>query len=126
MAVFPGLDVLGETRKAEAWLQANPGRWKTPRGIARFLFSWLERANDWGRSGRPEGGAGRAGNTWSPAIDKPAPPPKGSIREAYGRNSFEEWEDELRQGMADEPEELERCLREIADLRAKWKAKHAS
>ncbi len=125
-AVFPGLDVFGEARKAESWLQANPGRWKTPRGIERFLFSWLDRANDRGRSGRPEPAARRAGNRWSPAVDQPAPPPKGSIREAYGRDSFEEWEAELRGGMADEPEALERCLRELAQLRGRWEAKHAA
>ncbi len=115
-AVFPGLDVLGEARKAEAWLQANPGRWKTPRGIARFLFSWLERANDGGRFGR------------RPAIDKPAlpaPPPRGSLREAYGRDSFEEWEAELRAGISD-PAELAKCLRDLAKIRAEWQAKHGA
>lgn len=128
-AVFPGLDVLAEVRKAESWLQANPGRWKTPRGIERFLFSWLERANDRGRFSRPEATLGRGGNRWSPAIDRPAPPPpppKGSIREAFGRDSFEEWEAELREGMADEPKELARCLRELAELRSGWEAKHAA
>ena len=128
-AVFPGLDVLGEARKAEAWLQANPGRWKTPRGIARFLFSWLERTNDGGRFGRREAtagaGGGRSGSGWNAAIDKPAPPPKGSLREAYGRDSFEEWEAELRTGISD-PAELAKCLRDLAKIRVEWEAKHAA
>jgi len=128
-AVFPGLDVLGEARKAEAWLQANPGRWKTPRGIARFLFSWLERTNDGSRFGRREAtagaGGGRTGSGWSAAIDPPAAPPKGSLREAYGRDSFEEWEAELRGGISD-PAELAKCLLDLAKIRAEWQAKHAA
>ena len=123
---FPGLDVLGEVRKAEAWLQANPGRWKSPRGIERFLFSWLERANDRGRFARFEGAAGRAGTGWSPAVETPAPPPKGSILEAYGFNSFEEWADRLRKDLADEPKELAKCLGELDEMKRRWEAKHAA
>ncbi len=132
-AIFPGFDVLAEARKAEAWLQANPGRWKTPRGMARFLLSWLERANNGGRFGRRDapgapGGtyARRGGGGWTPAGDKPAappPPPRGSLREAYGRDSFEEWEAELRAGISD-PAELAKCLRDLAKIRAEWEAKH--
>ncbi len=131
---FPGLDVIGEARKAEAWLQANPGRWKTPRGIARFLLSWLERANDrggFGRHGAIAPPAARTGGGWRPMgsmgrrAEVPEMPaaPKGSIREAYGRDSFEAWEAELRAGI-DEPEELEKCLRDLAKLRVQWKASH--
>lgn len=43
-AVYPGLDVRGECRKASAWLVAN-GR-KTASGMPRFLVSWLNRAAD--------------------------------------------------------------------------------
>ncbi|MEP7013076.1 MAG: hypothetical protein ABJC13_22370 [Acidobacteriota bacterium] len=127
-AVFPGLDVLGEARKAQAWLEANPGRWKTPRGIGRFLFSWLERANDGGRFGGREAPAGRGGGGWKPGIpgiDKPAPPPKGSLKEAYGRESFEEWEAELRAGIP-EPEELAKCLRDLEAIRLGWEARHGA
>lgn len=45
-AVFPGLAVLAECRKALAWLEANPGRRKTARGMPRFLYAWLERAQN--------------------------------------------------------------------------------
>ncbi len=128
-AIFSGFDVLAETRKAEAWLQANPGRWKTYRGMARFLLSWLERANDGGRFGRREAPGGsyarRGGDGQRPAIEKPAPPPKGSLREAYGRDSFEEWEAELRAGISD-PAELAKCLRDLAKIRAEWQAKHGA
>jgi len=140
LEVFPSLDVLAEARKAEAWLQAHPGRWKTPRGMARFLLSWLERANDGGRFGRREAGgapggpggpyARRGGGGRSPAGDRwaaptPQAPPGGSLREAYGRDSFEEWEAELRAGI-EEPEELAKCLRDLAKLRAEWQANHAA
>ncbi len=135
-AVFPGLDVLAEARKAEAWLQANPGRWKTVRGMPRFLLSWLERTNDGGRFGRREapgapGAPGghhvrRGGAGGGPAGGPPTPPaPRGSLREAYGRDSFESWEAELRAGISD-PAELAKCLRDLAKIRAGWEAAHAA
>jgi hypothetical protein len=45
---FPALDVTAEYRKAYAWLQANPTKRKTPRGMSHFLFAWLERAQNRG------------------------------------------------------------------------------
>lgn len=50
--LYRGLDVRGECRKALAWLQANTGRRKTAKGMARFLVSWLGRAVDSGRATR--------------------------------------------------------------------------
>jgi hypothetical protein len=47
---FPGVDVLGEVRKARAWLEANPTKRKTARGMPRFLVAWLGRAQDRGRA----------------------------------------------------------------------------
>ena len=47
--LFPHLDVLGESRKALAWVIANEGRRKTPRGMAKFLVAWFSRATDNGR-----------------------------------------------------------------------------
>jgi hypothetical protein len=48
---YPGIDVLGEVRKARAWLEANPTRRKTHRGMPAFLVSWLNRAQDRGAGG---------------------------------------------------------------------------
>lgn len=45
-ATYPNLDVLAECRKALAWLNANPGRRKTTRGMPTFLVSWLNRSVD--------------------------------------------------------------------------------
>ena len=50
---FPTLDVMAECKKMLAWLQANPSRRKTPRGMKAFIFNWLNRAQNAGgvRSG---------------------------------------------------------------------------
>lgn len=45
---FPFLDVVAECRKALAWVNANPNKRKTPRGMPGFLFRWLSRAQDRG------------------------------------------------------------------------------
>jgi hypothetical protein len=47
-AAFPALDVLGECRKALAWVQQSPDRRKTAKGMGRFLFGWAERAQNRG------------------------------------------------------------------------------
>lgn len=43
---FPGIDVTAQYRLAYAWLQSNPTKRKTPRGMSHFLFGWLERAQN--------------------------------------------------------------------------------
>ncbi len=43
---YPSLDVLGECRKALAWVEASPERKKTAKGMTRFLVGWLGRAQD--------------------------------------------------------------------------------
>jgi hypothetical protein len=42
--LYPRVDVDGECRKALAWLEANPSRQKTARGMPRFLVGWLARS----------------------------------------------------------------------------------
>jgi len=53
-AVYPGLDIAAQARYALAWIKANPTKRKTAGGMARFLVSWMGRAND---KGSPRGGA---------------------------------------------------------------------
>jgi len=54
-AAFPGVDVPGECCKALVWCEANPTKQKTPRGMGRFLFSWMDRSqNRGGRTANPE------------------------------------------------------------------------
>jgi hypothetical protein len=40
---FPGLEVRGQILGAVAWLEANPKKRKTAKGMPRFLTSWLLR-----------------------------------------------------------------------------------
>ncbi len=47
--VFPALPVLAEFGRAKLWLSNNPGRKKTAGGMARFLGSWLGRAQNAGQ-----------------------------------------------------------------------------
>jgi hypothetical protein len=42
--LYPRLDVLQECRMACAWVEANPTRRKTKRGMPKFLVGWLNRA----------------------------------------------------------------------------------
>ena len=42
--LYPWLNVQQEVQKALAWVQANPSRRKTARGMPRFLVGWLNRA----------------------------------------------------------------------------------
>lgn len=42
--LYTRLDVRAECVKAWAWLDANPTRRKTARGMKRFLVGWLNRA----------------------------------------------------------------------------------
>lgn len=49
-AVYPAVNVLQEVKKAKAWLQANPAKAKTYRGMAKFLNGWMSRQQDKGGS----------------------------------------------------------------------------
>ena len=39
---YPAVVVFQELRAMESWLDANPPKRKTPKGIKRFVNSWLE------------------------------------------------------------------------------------
>jgi hypothetical protein len=45
-ASFPGVDVMAECQRALAWVEADPRRRRTARGMPRFLVAWLNRATD--------------------------------------------------------------------------------
>jgi len=47
---YPAVDVFAELAKMESWLDANPTKRKTEKGIKRFVNSWLSRAQDRGGS----------------------------------------------------------------------------
>lgn len=44
--LYPGIDVILECKKANAWIENNPLRRKTASGMPRFLNSWMERAQN--------------------------------------------------------------------------------
>jgi hypothetical protein len=48
---FPGVDTVAELRKALVWLEANPARVKTHRGMPAFCVRWLGKAQDDQRGG---------------------------------------------------------------------------
>ena len=48
--LFPNLDILNQCQRALAWIEANPDRRKTAKGMPRFLVNWFGRATD--RGGR--------------------------------------------------------------------------
>lgn len=57
LPAYPNIDVEGECRKAWAWVDANPQKRKTARGMPAFLVRWLGNAVD-----RPGAGAGTTGS----------------------------------------------------------------
>jgi hypothetical protein len=44
--LYPSLDLTAEVRKAYAWIDANPGKRKTARGMKSFLTNWLNKATN--------------------------------------------------------------------------------
>jgi hypothetical protein len=71
--LFPGLNVRAESRKALAWVHANPGRRKTARGMAKFLVAWFTRAVDSGRGQQsvPRGSEQDPRREWTCPDDPP-------------------------------------------------------
>lgn len=53
---FAGIDVDAELAKAAQWLRDNPSRRKTAKGLPRYLFAWLERAQNRGAGTSPAQG----------------------------------------------------------------------
>ena len=51
---FPALDVLAECRQARQWCESNPRNRKTPRGMSKFLFGWMSRAQNSGKGAKAE------------------------------------------------------------------------
>lgn len=44
--LYPAVDIMQELRKMRGWLDSNPTKRKTIRGIRRFINSWLSKAQD--------------------------------------------------------------------------------
>lgn len=54
--LYPAVDVLQELRKMQGWLESNPKKRKTNRGISAFITAWLSKAQDKGTSVKSEQG----------------------------------------------------------------------
>lgn len=52
-AIYPGIGVEAECKKANAWLNANQSKRKTAKGMPAFLVNWLGRAANSGRAAPP-------------------------------------------------------------------------
>jgi hypothetical protein len=73
-AAYPGVSVQSEARKALAWLNANPTKRKTARGMARFLLAWIGRAqNAGGTPRRIDGRTDRVGPATYPLLSRGTP-----------------------------------------------------
>lgn len=59
---YPAVDVVTELRRMIAWLDSNPVKRKTRRGVVRFINSWLARTQDRGGSRIQKGGNEPVGN----------------------------------------------------------------
>jgi len=74
MNLYPGVNIEQELRNMRGWLDSNPAKRKTQRGIKRFITTWLQNSQD-----KPRGwhssrtNAGRDVNTIS-TPDRSIPP----------------------------------------------------
>lgn len=51
--LYPAVDVIQQLRQMKAWLDANPTKRKTLRGIKAFIVRWLSKEQDSGRRQKP-------------------------------------------------------------------------
>ena len=61
--LYPAVDVAQQLRAMRGWLDANPSRRKTKKGILRFINGWLAKEQDKGRgpANYPQGGVTHGG-----------------------------------------------------------------
>jgi len=84
LVFYPGLDVLGLTRRALAWAVANPTKRKTAQGMPKFLDNWMSRAVD------RESGKQSQGQPIAPRFDsRPDLAKEPPRRPAYGKSDPE-------------------------------------
>jgi hypothetical protein len=119
---FPGMDIVGEARKALEWVLAKQR--KTYGGMRTYLFRWFCKAQDSGRFMRRAAGGGGAGPGAS-VVSSAAGPPKpaaDTLLAVYGFETWEEWRELLRQYFTGD--ELARELAKLGEIQAEWEAAH--
>jgi len=73
MSLYPGVNIEQELRNMRGWLDSNPAKRKTQRGIKRFITTWLQNSQDKPRGWHSSRNAGRDVNTIS-TPDRSIPP----------------------------------------------------
>lgn len=58
MSLYPGVNIEQELRNMRGWLDSNPAKRKTQRGIKRFITTWLQNSQD-----KPRGWQGSRTNS---------------------------------------------------------------
>ena len=91
---YPAVDIEQELKKMAAWLNANPSRKKTRRGINRFINTWLSREQDKG---------GRYKNANGYQIIKPQIKQTGFTNFEQRDYDFDELENQLLSSQEGEP-----------------------
>lgn len=84
--VFLGVDVLLTIKRAKAWIDANPARRKTAKGMKRFLVNWLGKDQDRGVYSRMNERFPKGHRTNNPALARDL---------GHGTESLTQWAKDL-------------------------------
>ena len=60
-ALYPAVNVIQQLRNMKGWLDANPTKRKTRKGIMRFINGWLSKEQDRGPANYTQGGGNTSG-----------------------------------------------------------------
>lgn len=82
---YPAVDVEQELKRMIAWLDSNPARRKTKKGIERFINTWLSREQD--RGGRFKSGSRQQAQELSPK-DYELPPEYQEMYKGLGGKDY--------------------------------------
>ena len=63
--LYPAVDIMQELRNMKGWLNANPTKRKTKRGIGKFVNSWLAREQDKGHVGAAQSFSASTSNVFA-------------------------------------------------------------
>lgn len=120
-ALYPGLNVMNECRKALAWLDSQPSRRKTARGMPRFLVGWLNKATN------SSGGGGGVRRISAPAFN---PSLEGMVYDpiraaTFTENDRDSWLEIFdADGLHDLSDAARACpLPELSGLIEEWKSR---
>lgn len=96
--LYPAVDVIQELRKMKGWLDSNPTKRKTRKGIRRFINGWLAREQDRHGAGNVHEGQQMEPGTWlgSEKDDKELENEiYGIVRSRISREALERYHDKI-------------------------------